>query len=135
VFEGDECLELETGSFVPTYFDTNTAGVVPGKIDITEPKPGALVATFTNLRLSQRYPHERWCTLNLSGIKASIHDIVEGFVEENPPNLTLEIPTTNISDTCKGGPGEISEKVKGAQVRGDFYLETMSTLTDTAFVG
>jgi hypothetical protein len=123
VAEGDNCHQRIPGAEieVPTYFDTTPAGVVPANITVTPPN----IATLHKLKLS----HDKkgvFCTSSLEGAKGPILNVAEGFVEESPPNLklTLEGPTTV---TCAG------VKTAGFFI-GHFFLETMSTTTDTAFL-
>jgi alpha-tubulin suppressor-like RCC1 family protein len=136
VAEGDNCVDQFGKAFVPTYFDTTAAGVVPAAFKITEPVAGSrqYVATITNLLLSQKYP-ERFCTDNLSGIKATaVENGLGALSEESAANLHIRIIDAPISVSCApiGNPTK-RERFTG-RVSADFFLETMSTTTDTAFI-
>ncbi len=123
VAEGDNCHQRIPGAEleVPTYFDTTAAGVVPATITVAPPN----IATLHKLKLS----HDKkgvFCTSVLEGLKGPIENAAEPFVEESPPNLklALEGPT---AVTCAG-------KKTAGFFMGHFFLETMSTTTDTAFL-
>jgi hypothetical protein len=127
VAEGDNCIqELPSGVIdVPTYFDTGATGAVPATITVTGGPP--FVATVHKLKLSHNKAG-RFCTSDLEGIKGEVKNVVEGFVEESPPNLNVSFEGAPITVTC----GKTKEK--GVFIA-HFFLETMSTTTDTAFVG
>jgi hypothetical protein len=126
VAEGDNCHQPFSGGLipVPTYFDTTAAGVVPATITVTGPP---LAATLHKLAFSHNIKGA-FCTTNLEGAKGEIKNVEAGFVEESPPNLSLIFEAVPMAVTCG--------KAKTAGVFfAHFFLETMSTLTDTAFVG
>jgi hypothetical protein len=127
VAEGDECLQsTEEGLImVRTYFDTTAKGVVPATITITGGPP--FVATIHKLKLSQNKAG-LFCTVNLNGVKGEFFNSPGPFVEEGPPNLTLTVPPTPVKITGTGCPGT-------GVFQATFYLETMSTITDTAWIG
>jgi hypothetical protein len=127
VAEGDNCNQDNPAGVVnvPTYFDTGANGVVPATITVTGGPP--FIATVHKLKLSQNRP-AGFCTVNLEGIKGELHNVVEGFVEEAPPNLNVGFEGVPITTTCG--------KKKFAEIFvANFFLETMSTTTDTAFIG
>jgi hypothetical protein len=129
VAEGDNCLAGETE--VPTYFDTRTNGVVPATITMTgagEP----FTATLHLLKLSENFGSGEWCTIELNGITGSVENVLAGLVEESPPNLKLKFGRTAVPAACvvEGRPKKTNVAFEGV-----FFLETPSTLTDTAFVG
>jgi hypothetical protein len=126
VAEGDECTTVNSAGLpesVPIYFDTNAAGAVPGNITLSGP---AFEATLHKLRLSENVEGQ-FCTANLEGAKGPVSNATSGFVEESPPNLSVAINA--IVPTVCG-----KEKVK-EEIKGRFFVETMSTATDTVFIG
>jgi hypothetical protein len=136
VAEGDEC----TGSTGPAvepalvYFDTTAAGAVPANITIAPGPVGHLHKLKFSIRIG-----ERFCTVTvLEGALVEFVNVTSGFVEESFPNLLATIPgvlasgAPNASVLCTR-VGEKTVKVSG-KVRGTFFLETMSTATDTAFI-
>jgi hypothetical protein len=125
VAEADSCTQRTAGATtkVPTYFDTAANGVVPATITVTGPP---LVGTVHKLKLSQNKAGT-FCTVNLEGVKGELKNVVEGFVEESPPNLNLEFAGAPIAYVC--GASKF-----GGTLLANFFLETMSTTTDTAFI-
>jgi hypothetical protein len=127
VAEGDDCTtQNSAGSLepVPTYFDTLASGVVPATITLTGGPP--FVATFHKLRFSQNI-EGLFCTENFEGITGEVFNAAEGFVEEMPPNLSIGIKAV-APVTCPGKKGTV-------ELIARFFLETMSTTTDTAWIG
>jgi hypothetical protein len=122
IAEGDNC-QTPSGMPVPTYFDTNAAGSVNANITITGGPP--FIATVHKLKLSQNVGGT-FCTDSLEGIKGEMKNATEGFVEEAPPNLNVALagPIT-VKCGTSSSHGTFS---------GKFFLETMSTTTDTAFI-
>ncbi|HWX96153.1 MAG TPA: hypothetical protein VNZ01_04805 [Solirubrobacteraceae bacterium] len=128
VAEGDNCVqEVASGGTidVPTYFDTLATGAVPATITVTGGPP--FIATVHKLKLSHNKAGT-FCTSNLEGIKGEIKNVAEGFVEESPPNLNLSFEGVPIAVTCG------SVKTGGVLIA-HFFLDTMSTTTDTTFIG
>jgi hypothetical protein len=126
VAEGDDCTtENSAGATesVPTYFDTTATGAVPATITLTGPP---FMATFKKLKLSQKI-EGTFCTVSIEGVTGEVTNATAGFVEESPPNLNVSVSAL-VPVACPG------EKVK-AEVKARFFLETMSTVTDTAFIG
>jgi hypothetical protein len=127
VAEGDNCVtHSSTGAEipVPTYFDTAANGAVPATISLTGPP---FVGTIHKLKFSQNI-EGRFCTVSAEGVTGAVSNVTEGFVEESPPNLNIAIKAV-VPAVCPG--------VKGVKVEiiARFFLETMSTTTDTAFIG
>jgi hypothetical protein len=128
VAEGDTCVGVSsagTSITVPIYFDTLPTGAVPAFITVTGGPP--FVATFHRLRLSVDREGQ-FCTANLEGVTGEFFNVTGGFVEEAPPNLLLVIKFAPISVACEGA-------VTTGHITALFYLESMSTTTDTAFIG
>ncbi len=126
VAEGDECTTVNTAGGtepVPIYFDTNAAGAVPATIKLTGP---AFEATLSKLKLSEDIAGS-FCTANLEGVKGEVSNPTTGLVEESPANLNVAINAI-VPITC--GKEKAKEEIKAR-----FFLETMSTTTDTAFIG
>jgi len=128
VAEGDDCIQDMPGGVieVPTYFDTGANGVVPASITFTGAKP-PFIATLHKLKFSLN-KSRTFCTVSLEGAKGTVENVVEGFVEESPPNLNMTFPGVPTSVICG------TTKLKGI-FAANFFLETMSTTTDTAFLG
>jgi hypothetical protein len=128
VAEGDTCtIDEPAGPLtVPTYFDTGTSGAVIGNITILGGAGPPFHAVVHSMKLSINRAGT-FCTVALNGAAAGVENAVEGFVEESPPNLTLNFAGVPVTTTC----GAVKEK--GPFVA-HFFLDTMSTTTDTAFV-
>jgi hypothetical protein len=136
VAEGDECKwgPPTAVTLVPTYFDTSALGIGTGSITIKEVPAGSktYTATITNLLVSQKYPNE-WCTIALATTGGIVENVLSGFSEEGPSNLEVKFHSSAASERCTpNGTTEIHKFV--GPVDGRFFLETMSTATDTAFV-
>jgi hypothetical protein len=130
IAEGDSCAEPAGGPAIPTYFDTSAAGVVPARVTFSGgPKPTPIFATIHKLKLSENIGGF-FCTLTLEGAKAEVNDSTGPFTEEAPPNLNLQFTRAPLTGSCEG---KIVRKLKG-EFTANFYLETMSTLTDTAWI-
>jgi hypothetical protein len=130
VAEGDECTTPNTaGSLepVPTYFDTLANGAVPVVIAITGGPGPPFFATFKQLKFSQNIGG-LFCTENLAGIVGEVSNGAEPFVEEMPPNLSVGLKGSG-PVTCGG------KKAGTVEIIARFFLETMSTTTDTAWIG
>jgi hypothetical protein len=125
IAEGDDCIQNFPAAplQVPTYFDTTAAGVVPAVVTITGGPP--FVAKITKLKLSVNKAGA-FCTIGVEPAGELIN-VAEGFVEESPPNL-------NVTLAGKTGVACPGKKFSGTFVA-NFFLETMSTTTDTAWVG
>jgi hypothetical protein len=125
IAEGDDCIQNFPAAplQVPTYFDTTAAGVVPAVVTITGGPP--FIAKITKLKFSLDKAGT-WCTLG-GEPTGELINVGEGFVEESPPNLNVTL-ATKTGGVCGG------KKFSGTFV-GNFFLETMSTTTDTAWVG
>jgi hypothetical protein len=65
--------------------------------------------------------------VHLEGVSGELINVTEGFVEESPPNLNVSFAAA-VPITCG------TTKLAGAFMA-KFFLETMSTTTDTAFIG
>lgn len=126
VEEGGE--EVPPPNSVPTYFDTRANGSVPATITVAGAGP-TYTATVRKLKLSQNIAG-KFCTANLEGIRGTLSNVTTGFVEESPPNLNLQFTGVVVPVTCTGTKQHIS-----AALTANFFLETPSTDTDTAFVG
>jgi hypothetical protein len=126
VAEGDNCTSQTsagTVETVPTYFDTNPAGDVPATITLTGGPP--FFATIRKLKFSQNI-EGKFCTATVEGVMGEVTNGAEPFVEESPPNLTVAIKAP-IPVVC--GKTKVP-----AELIARFFLETMSTTTDTAFI-
>jgi hypothetical protein len=125
IAEGDSCT-------VPTYFDTLGNGAVGAENKVASIAVAGAGPTFTatirNLKLSLNVSKGTYCTANLNGIHGEVNNVIEGFVEEAPPNLNVQFTKAAIAVTGTG----CTETA--AEFTANFYLETMSTITDTAFV-
>jgi hypothetical protein len=136
VIENDECRDTgpNTTGLALAYFDTTAAGVVPANITIA---PGP-VGHLHKLKFSLNLVGNGWCTVTvLEGTPVLFANATAGFVEESLPNLiatvlgeTASAPNSSIACTHTG---EKTVKVKGS-IGSSFFLETMSTKTDTAFI-
>jgi hypothetical protein len=133
VAEQDNCNVL--GKNVPTYFDTLESGAVGnaanGKVaTITVADSGAgskIVATVRDLKFSQELPLIGFCTGNVDGKTGTVTNVTAGFVEESTPNLNVQF--SKVAIPIEGG----SSCPKTGELTGNFFLETPSTNTDTAF--
>jgi hypothetical protein len=126
VAEGDDCNTVNSAGFpeaVPTYFDTNAKGL--GLATITLTGTGPFFATIKKLKLSQEV-EGAFCTVTVENVTGEITNVTAGFVEESPPNLNMSLNAI-VPVVCP------KEKVK-TEIAARFFLETMSTTTDTAFI-
>ena len=131
IAEGENCT-LEGGTAVPTYFDTNASGVVPATITFLRTVPERAQATVHKLKLSYVIG-KRFCTASFEGMQGTVVDSKGPFsslTEEGPPNTYIEFAKAPFKGLCEGKParkfnGELSAK---------FFVETMSTLTDTVWI-
>jgi hypothetical protein len=131
IAEGDACEEGKSGAAVPTYFDTTAVGVVPATVTFSGgPEPTAIIATVHKLKLSENIG-SAFCTLSLEGAKGEVHNSSGPFVEESTPNLNVQFTKAALSGSCVEGP--ITRKFTGT-FTANYFLETMSTLTDTAWI-
>jgi hypothetical protein len=131
VAEGDNCSIPGTTLNVPVYFDTNAAG--GGVAFITIGVGPAYLTTIHNLKLSLNISGN-WCTAQqptTAGITGEMRNWAGPFVEEEPNNLNVHFEKAPVSVVCTIA----SKKVKyTSTLTGDFYVETMSAATDTAWV-
>jgi hypothetical protein len=131
VAEGDNCQEIG-GPAVPTYFDTSAAGVVPATITFMKTTPEHALATVHKLKMSYNVGG-KFCTAIFEGTKGTVVDSKGPFssmTEEGPPNTAIEFVNAPFNGSCEGKPvrkfnGELTAK---------FFVETMSTLTDTVWI-
>jgi len=133
VAEGAECVESgagSTGANVPTYFDTTAAGAVPATITLSS-VGGVVKANIALLKFSENFLGT-WCTESFN-IEGTLRNPTEGLVEEKQPNLTLEINNQPFSASCLSSTGA-KFTARGA-LFANFFLDTMSTLTDTVWAG
>jgi hypothetical protein len=133
VSEGDDC---ETGgASIINRFETTAEGVVGSpalnkvaSITVTgtaEP----YTATVGNLKMGQAFLGIGLCIFNLNGVAGTVRNVTGEFVEEKPPNLNIQFTLAHVPmEGATGCPKE-------ASLTGNFFLETMSTTTDTAFIG
>jgi hypothetical protein len=127
IAEGDDCNGINSSGgpeTVPTYFDTSAAGAVTASIAITG--TGPFTATIENLRVSQEVEKGTFCTTTIQGVSGEISNVTAGFVEESPPNLNVGFSAL-VPVVCG------KEKVSSV-FNAKFFLETMSSVTDTAFI-
>lgn len=127
VDEGDECFGPGE-SYVPTYFDTNAAGAVPATITFTGVNPN-IIAHIHKLKFSSDVAGT-FCTTTFEGIEGKVENVTSGFMEEMPPNLNLQFTNAIGTGTCVE---KETRKIK-VELTANFFLETMSTITDTAFI-
>jgi hypothetical protein len=133
VFEGDSCSLAGVGN-VPTYFATTAEGAVGNpatntvaSITVTEPVAGEWVATLHDLQFSQNVGG-KFCSYNFDRVEGRVINSTGPFVEEKPPNL--EAKFDKIKALISGETGCPHE----AEMTADFFLETPSTTTDTAWL-
>jgi hypothetical protein len=139
VAEGDECTSKAGGLTikVPTYFDTLASGAIGnaanGKVaaaTIADTGPDTAAAvTLHNLKFSQNIGG-KFCVANLDGIVGHAANVTEGLVEEKPPNLNMHV--TEVKVPIASGEGSTGCPTEG-KLTANFFLETPSTTTDTAF--
>jgi hypothetical protein len=134
VFEGDEC-KIGAAN-MPIYFATLPSGAVGNavngnvaKVSITE-VGGVKNAGISDLKFSWNLPGVGFCTANLNGLTGSVANGVGSLVEDRPPNLNVQFTKIKVPITASGGVGCPAE----GELTGNFFLETPSTTTDTAFV-
>lgn len=127
VAEGNECKE-PPGAPVPTYFDTLATGVVPAYIMFSGEKP-LLKASIHNLKLSS-VVGGKFCTSTFENTIGEVVDELPGIPEETIPNTHLVFTKAPFTGTCEGKP---VTKFNG-ELTAEFFVETMSTLTDTVWV-
>jgi hypothetical protein len=134
VAEGDEC--NTGGANVPTYFNTLATGPVGNsangnvaKVSVTE-VGGVKTATISDLKFTQKLPVIGFCTGNLNGLTGTVANGVGALVEEKTPNANVQFTKIKVSVTSSGGVGCPTE----GELTANFFLETPSTTTDTAFV-
>jgi hypothetical protein len=136
VAEADNC--SVAGVNVPTLFDTTNEGAVgtPGGVvaSVTVEKVGAeFIATLHNLKFSQKVPlvgGTGFCTGNLNGLTGVVRNAEGALVEEKTPNLNVTFTKVKVPIENAG-----AEKCpKEGELTANFFLETPSTETDTAFI-
>jgi hypothetical protein len=138
VFEGDRCIG-SGGAVVPARFHTLPpwlgvgavgTGLKVTKITVTgSAAPFAATIHYLPISLDLGDKLCRWALEQTSG---QIENATEGFVEEAPPNLSLKFSAVHVA--VKNMTGSKGCPTSGT-FSGEFVLETMSTATDTAFVG
>jgi hypothetical protein len=134
VAEADNCSAPGLAN-IQTLFDTLTTGVVgeagtTASVTITGTKVLGFTGTLHNLKFSQKLV-AAWCTGSLGGLTGKINNSEGPFVEESPPNLNIQFTEIKVPITKTGGTGECPTEGK---LTGNFFLETPSTATDTAWV-
>jgi hypothetical protein len=131
VAEGESCAEGAVPA-VPTYFDTNSKGVVPATITFMKTTPEHALATVHKLKMS--YVNSgKFCTAVFEGMKGNVVDSKGPFsslTEEGPPNTYIEFKNALFEGSCEGKP---VRKFRG-EFNAKFFVETMSTLTDTVWI-
>jgi hypothetical protein len=130
VAEGDNCNLTGVGN-VPTYFDTLTNGAVGNSangnvasVTITG-AASPFTATLHDLKFSQNIAG-KFCTGELDKVEGKVANSEGPFVEEKTPNLELKIEKA-ITVSGEGCPTT-------ATLTANFFLETPSTTTDTAWI-
>jgi hypothetical protein len=129
VAEGDNCSLF--GGFVPTYFDTLANGAVGnvanGNVASVTIAGAAspFTATLHDLKFSQNIGG-KFCTGELDKVEGKVANSEGPFVEEKTPNLELKIEKA-ITVSGEGCPTT-------ATLTANFFLETPSTTTDTAWI-
>jgi hypothetical protein len=129
VAEGDNC--SLGANLVPTYFDTLANGAVGNvangnvaSVTITG-AAAPFTATLHDLRFSQNILG-KFCTGELDKVEGKVTNSEGPFVEEKTPNLELKIEKA-ITVSGEGCPTT-------ATLTANFFLETPSTTTDTAWI-
>jgi hypothetical protein len=89
-----------------------------------------LTATVNDLKFSQNIPGIGFCTGDLNGITGTVTNSEGPFVEEKTPNLNVQFTKQKVAITSSGG----TNCPKEGELTANFFLETMSTKTDTAWV-
>ena len=140
VAEGDEC-ETKAGGLkfeVPTYFDTLASGAVGNSVNgnvatvnIADNSPTEAIntATLHDLKISQNIGG-KFCVGNLDGIAGVVANSEGPFVEEKTPNLNVQF--TNATVAITNATGSTGCPTEG-KLTANFFLETFSTGTDTAW--
>jgi len=137
VAEGDDCNLAEPPMPVPVYFDTLPTGNVgynplcgAAKISVTNgifgSGPVYYTAEIKCLKLSLKIAGN-FCTANLNGIKGTWENWAGILTEESPQNLNVGFANEVFPITGAGCPAF-------GTLNANFFLETPSTVTDTAFV-
>jgi hypothetical protein len=132
VAEGDNCSITGVGA-VPTYFDTTAEGAVGNaankkvaRITVADTGVGTpVVATLHDLKFSQSIGG-KFCTGELNEVSGTVTNSSGPFVEEKTPNLEAKFEKTIKVSGEAGCPTEATLTV-------NFFLETPSTMTDTAW--
>ena len=139
VVEGDEC-ETKAGGLkfkVPTWFDTLASGAVGNSVNgnvatvnISDKSPETpITATLHDLKFSQNIGG-KFCVGNLDGLAGTVANSEGPFVEEKIPNLNVQF--TNVVVPVSNAVGSTGCPTEG-KLTANFFLETMSTTTDTAW--
>jgi RHS repeat-associated protein len=120
----------------PTWFDTTAEGAVGNSVNgkvatvtVGDTNNLMFVAEFHNLKFSVELAVGLVCTGNLDTVKVPVENITAGFVEEKTANLNAKFVAAAVPVTGPTGCPTTSE------LSGKFFLETLSTKTDTAFFG
>src|SRR5436190_10237455 len=136
VLESDECLGPD--GRVPTRFHTLPpwlgVGAVGTGIKVTKltvaGDSSPFAAAIHYMTMAQDWG-TKTCMWNFEMADGQLENATEGFVEEASPNLSLQFPGVEIpvknATGSKGCP-------KTGTFRGEFYLKSTSTPTNTAFV-
>jgi hypothetical protein len=141
VAEGDNCkLALVN---VPTYFDTLNNGVVGNQangavasVTVADTNNNnKVMAKVENLKFSQKVPGvggSGFCVGDVNGKEGTVENSEGPFVEESTPNLNVQFTETVIPVT--NGEGVVAPNCPTeGKLTGNFFLETPSTVTDTAW--
>jgi hypothetical protein len=141
VFEGDNC--QVAGTRIPNYFDTLNSGAVGNQANgevarITiadENNSTKLMAKVENLTFSFKVfgvGGSGFCVADVNGKTAQVENSEHEFVEETLPNLNLQFTETAIP--IADGEGVVAPHCPSeGKLTGNFFLETPSTTTDTAW--
>jgi hypothetical protein len=130
VAEGDNCNLAGVGN-VPTYFDTLANGAVGNAANgnVASATITGAVAPFTatlhDLKFSQNIAG-KFCTGELDKVEGKVENSSGPFVEEKTPNLELKIEK-EVTVSGTGCPTT-------AKLTANFFAETPSTTTDTAWI-
>jgi hypothetical protein len=131
VAEGDNCTLAGVGN-VPTYFDTLANGAVGSgtnvaSVTVTGANPGPYTAVVHDLKFSQNIGG-KFCTAEVNLAQGKVANSKGLFVEEKTPNLEAKFEKVKLAVSGEAGcPTE-------AELTANFFLETPSTTTDTAWI-
>jgi len=128
VAEGDDCFSGPAG-LVPTYFDTNAAGVVPATITFGGVLP-AITAKLHKLKMSWEIKPGIFCTGTFENTPGEVIDVGGPFKEESFPNTFIQFKGAPFTGSCATKP---IKKFNG-EMTGALFVETPSTITDTVWI-